>query len=217
MPGLRVSFLGGVLAHGRNDNAILQFNVANPQWREEFHVTWPSDEYEPRDICAWLFDAPANDVVSGRIAGRAAIPTRHQVIALYDTILRDLRPAMDAIADNDIARRLNSSNHAIMVIGKLQGVLDFERGAEPAKHLIGSYNVTRTLIMKACVHSERQQFEEIAEMFKKLRVAWSHVERTVAPAQPSERLRVSSEQRNIPQSIAGGSEKTGTSRGDWSA
>ncbi len=140
-----------------------------------------------------------------------------QVIALYDTILRDLRRAMDAIADNDVERRINSSNHAIMVIGELQGVLDFERGADPAKHLNSFYNVTRTLIINACAHSERQQFQEVAEMFTKLRVAWSHVERTIAPAQPSERLRVSSEQRNIPQSNPGDSEKTDNSRGNWSA
>lgn len=139
-----------------------------------------------------------------------------QVVALYDTILRDLRRAMDAIADNDIERRVNSANHAIMVIGELQGVLDFERGGEPAKHLNGFYNITRALIIKASVHSERQQFEQVAEMFTKLRVAWSHAERTLAPDPPSERLRVSSQQQNRPQSISGDSENM-TSRGNWSA
>lgn len=140
-----------------------------------------------------------------------------QVVALYDTILRDLRRALDAIADNDIERRVNSANHAIMVVGELQGVLDFERGGEPAKHLNSFYNISRALIIKACVHSERQQFEKVAEMFTTLRVAWSHVERTIAPAQPSERLRVSSQQQKMPQSISEDSDKISSSRGNWSA
>jgi flagellin-specific chaperone FliS len=46
-----------------------------------------------------------------------------QVVALYDIIVRDLRRAVEAIDAKQIEARVNASNHALMVIGELQGVL----------------------------------------------------------------------------------------------
>src|SRR5208282_1182279 len=54
-----------------------------------------------------------------------------QIIALYDRILRDLRQALAAVESARIEERVNSTNHALVVIGELQGVLDLERGGEP--------------------------------------------------------------------------------------
>ena len=47
-----------------------------------------------------------------------------QVIALYDTILRDFHRAMAAIGAGQIEKRVNALNHALIVVGELQGVLD---------------------------------------------------------------------------------------------
>jgi flagellar biosynthetic protein FliS len=127
-----------------------------------------------------------------------------QVVALYDIIVRDLRRAIDAVTSNQIEKRVNASNHALMVIGELQGVLDFARGGETALRLNSFYTVTRVMVTQASNTSSRAQFQELIAMFARLRAAWSHVERTVAPAEPTERLRISSKtQSSFSRNTAG--------------
>jgi flagellar protein FliS len=142
-----------------------------------------------------------------------------QVVALYDTILRDLRRALEAIDAEQVEKRINAANHALMVIGELQGVLDFERGGEAAKNLNAFYNVTRAMILRASMNSSREQFQEILSMCARLRSAWSRVESTVAPTTPTERLRVSSNaQSNFSQNAAEPSDAVRTpSNGRWRA
>ncbi len=118
-----------------------------------------------------------------------------QVIALYDTILRDFRRVIAAIDAGQIAQRGNASNHALTIIGELQGVLDFERGGEAARNLNSFYNLTRAMTTEGCVTSCREKFLELISMFARLRAAWSHVEDTVARSEPTVRLRIYS----IPQ------------------
>ena len=115
-----------------------------------------------------------------------------QVVALYDIIVRDLRRAVEAIGAKQIEARVNAANHALMVVGELQGVLDFERGGETARNLKRFYTVARALITEASIHSSCEKFQELISMFARLRSAWSQVERTVAPSDPTERLRISS-------------------------
>jgi len=142
-----------------------------------------------------------------------------QVVALYDTILRDLHRAMDAVEAKRIEERVNSSNHALLVIGELQSVLDFQRGGEAAQNLNGFYNVTRGMVLQASMGSSREKFQEVIAMFARLRAAWSQVERTVAPADPAERPRVLSKPRAAQsQNITVGSgSPEGRKNQGWSA
>ena len=116
-----------------------------------------------------------------------------QVVALYDRILRDFRQAALAAASGEVEKRVNVLNHAQTIIGELQGVLDFERGGEAAKRLNSFYNVARAMVMKAGAESSGETLQELVSMFTRLRSAWAQVERTVAPAEPTQRLRVSSQ------------------------
>jgi flagellar secretion chaperone FliS len=131
----------------------------------------------------------ASQYFQGTAVGASAMG---QVVALYDTILRDLRRAMEATASKQIEKRINAANHAIIVIGELQGVLDFERGGEVASTLSSFYSVSRAMIAQAATHGSLQKFEEAISMFARVRAAWSHVERTVAASEPTSQLRVSS-------------------------
>jgi flagellar secretion chaperone FliS len=140
-----------------------------------------------------------------------------QIIALYDTILRDLRQANSAIESGEIEQRVNSSNHALIVIGELQSVLDFERGGTSARILDSFYNVSRVMITEASILSSREKFKELIAMFARLRAAWSVAERVVAPSEPPDRLRISTNSEPVnPQRHAvtsGNSEETG--HGGW--
>jgi flagellar protein FliS len=140
-----------------------------------------------------------------------------QVVALYDTILRDFHRAIAAIESEQIERRVNAGNHALMVIGELQGVLDFERGGEAARRLQSFYKVTRAMTLEASVRSSREKFLELISMFARLRGAWSKIERTVGFSEPTERLRIRSRpEGTISQSEPSGENSEGTS-GRWSA
>lgn len=133
-----------------------------------------------------------------------------QVVALYDRILRDFRTAITAIGTGEIEHRVNSLNHALTIIGELQGVLDQERGGEAARNLDSFYTVTRGMVMEAGVKCSVERLQELVSMFARLRAAWAHVESTVAPSEPTERLRVSS-QPPLPD------HRTGGETGSWRA
>jgi flagellar protein FliS len=105
-----------------------------------------------------------------------------QVVSLYDTILRDLHRATDALAAGQVEQRVAAVNHALLVIGELQGVLDFERGGEPARNLDGFYKVARNLILQASMKGSAGTFQEVISMLTRIRAAWAQVERSVEAA-----------------------------------
>jgi flagellar biosynthetic protein FliS len=141
-----------------------------------------------------------------------------QVIALYDAILRDFHRAVAAIEAGQIEQRVNAANHALIVIGELQGVLDFARGGQAARRLNSFYNVTRAMTTEAAVMNSRKKFQELISMFARLRAAWSQVERTVYPSQPTERLRIcSSPQATFPQKDPPPENSGSSGGGGWSA
>ncbi|HTA58806.1 MAG TPA: flagellar export chaperone FliS [Candidatus Baltobacteraceae bacterium] len=142
-----------------------------------------------------------------------------QVVALYDRILRDLRSAIAAIGAGQIENRVNSLNHALTIIGELQGVLDFQRGGEAARNLNSFYTITRGMVTEAGVTSSVDQLQELVSMFARLRAAWAQVERTVAPVDPTQRLRVSSQARaQHAQNISPSPEHSvGAETGGWRA
>jgi flagellar secretion chaperone FliS len=125
-----------------------------------------------------------------------------QVVALYDRILRDLRLVSAAIDAGQIENRVNAMNHALTIMGELQGVLDFQRGGEAARHLNSFYNVSRAMAMEAGVACSPGKIQELISMFTRLRAAWSCAERSVAPSEPTERFRISSQQQPAQPQIA---------------
>jgi len=141
-----------------------------------------------------------------------------QVIALYDRVLRDLRQAIQAVEDRQIENRVNALNHALTIVGELQGVLDFERGGEAAVNLNNYYNVARAMMLKASMTSSAEALKELVAMFTRLRSAWAQVERSVTHAEPTQRLRISSRpQADFSQGLPASSERLGGNSGGWSA
>ncbi|HUI51045.1 MAG TPA: flagellar export chaperone FliS [Terriglobales bacterium] len=114
-----------------------------------------------------------------------------QVVALYDRILRDLRQGILALEAGQVERRVYALNHALTIIAELQGVLDFERGGAPARNLNSFYNVARSMLTQAGVGCSVETLQELISMFTRMRAAWAKIETTVAPAEPTQRLRIS--------------------------
>jgi flagellar secretion chaperone FliS len=104
-------------------------------------------------------------------SARGATPIG-QVIALYDTILRDFVRALAALQSGDVEARVFELNHALLVIGHLQSVLDHERGGEAAKYFDRFYSVTRGMIVEANIRATPEAVEELINLYGGLREAW---------------------------------------------
>lgn len=103
-----------------------------------------------------------------------------QVVALYDTILRDFHRALAAIEAGQVETRVFELNHALTVIGALQSALDFERGGDAAKVLERFYNVTRPMILGANVRASREAILNLVDLYQGVRRAWQQAERNLA-------------------------------------
>jgi flagellar secretion chaperone FliS len=98
------------------------------------------------------------------------------VVALYDTIVRDLRRANEAIVQKNIEKRTFEMNHALRVIAELENVLDFENGRKAAKKLKQFYTVTRGMILDAGVHDSAAEVNRLIEIFGTVRQAWQQAD-----------------------------------------
>jgi flagellar protein FliS len=107
------------------------------------------------------------------------------VVVLYDTLVRDLHRAIAAMDEDGVEKRVAAVNHALLVIGELQGVLDFEHGGEPARNLESYYKVIRGLILQGSMHGSRQALEEVIAMVARVRAAWSQIEQHIPTGKPS--------------------------------
>jgi flagellar protein FliS len=143
-----------------------------------------------------------------------------QIISLYDTMLRDLHRASSALAAGQVEQRVTAVNHALLVIGELQGVLDFERGGEPARNLENFYKVTRKMISDASMHSSCEMLQEAIGMVTRVRAAWVKIQHIVPATGETERVQPSMAPAaaGMPQTVPAAPDYLETSsHGGWRA
>jgi flagellar secretion chaperone FliS len=101
------------------------------------------------------------------------------VVLLYEQAIRDLQRAVAAIEAGDIERRTREINHALSVIGHLQGTLDMQNGEQIAQNLARFYEHVTTNLMAAQIQASanivRQQITDLLN----LRESWIEVNRTL--------------------------------------
>ncbi len=121
-------------------------------------------------------------------AVRGANPVQ-LVISLYEQAIEDLRRAIVALRKSDIEARTRAINHALVVIGHLQGSLDLERGGAVAQNLTMFYNLMRGSLVQAQLEQSAIILEEQIGHLVCLHEAWQEVERrTSAPDGSSMKL-----------------------------
>lgn len=105
------------------------------------------------------------------------------VVLLYEQVVQDLQRALAAIKQNSIQQRTREINHAIAILGQLNGTLDMEKGGQVALNLRHFYEDAKNnlVLAQAQVSSEiiRGQITDLLE----LREAWCEVNRRLE--QPS--------------------------------
>jgi flagellar protein FliS len=99
------------------------------------------------------------------------------VIFLYEQVIHDLQRAAVAMEHGDIELRTKEINHAVTVIGHLQGTLDRERGGRVGRDLERFYRMARTRLMEAQVLVSREILNQQISDLLSLREAWVEVDR----------------------------------------
>jgi len=94
------------------------------------------------------------------------------IIALFDTLVGDLRRAADALRKNDIETRCRELNHAALVLGRLDSWVDLENGGESAQTLSRFYAYLRAKMMEASATKSVSLLETQIEMILHVRTAW---------------------------------------------
>jgi flagellar secretion chaperone FliS len=101
------------------------------------------------------------------------------VVMLYEQAIQDLQRAIQAIKEKNIERRTREIDHAMRVLGQLQGTLDKARGGDVARNLDRFYEVTHKNLLAAQIQVSpeiiRRQIVDLLD----LREAWIEVERTL--------------------------------------
>ncbi|HVB88403.1 MAG TPA: flagellar export chaperone FliS [Candidatus Dormibacteraeota bacterium] len=113
------------------------------------------------------------------LSARAASPVG-LVAVLYEDIVRSLRRALDAVQRNNIERRTLELSRAILVIGYLQSVLDYEKGGEIAQRLSDFYNSARSRILECSGPNAQKLLESLAAEFSDLDIGWQEIDHQIS-------------------------------------
>jgi flagellar protein FliS len=112
------------------------------------------------------------------------------MIALFDTLIGDLRRAASALHKNDIETRCKELNHATLVLGQLNEWVDLENGGESARTLDRFYAYLRAKMMEAAVTKSAALLETQIDMISHVRSAWQKLDvgTIEMPVKPGEDL-----------------------------
>src|SRR5579883_588110 len=149
-------------------------------------------------------------------SARGASPVG-QVVALYDTILRDFRRAAAALDAGNVEGRVFELNHALTVIGHLRSVLDHQRGGEAARRLERFYDVTQSMIVQANLSPSREAIQRLADLYSTVRQAWQEAERQLASFSAENTADRSPAQKMEQPAQTPAAETTAPASGRWSA
>ncbi len=113
-------------------------------------------------------------------AGQSASPIR-LVVLLYEQLILDLQRALAALEQRNVEQRTKEVDHALQVVGELQGRLDMQRGGEVARNLDRFYNLLRTSLLRAQVQASPKVLQQQLDHLLALREAWAKVEKVELP------------------------------------
>ena len=103
------------------------------------------------------------------------------VILLYEQVIEDLRRAVSAHRQGDIAGRTRELNHALLVLGHLQATLDKNQGGPVAANLERFYQQLRTSLLEAQVKQSVSLLERQISHLLLVYEAWCEIERELRP------------------------------------
>lgn len=128
-----------------------------------------------------------NPLQAYRESETAAENPVHLVVLLYDQLARDIQRAIDAVTKRDIPARARELDHALLVIGQLQGTINLDSGGEVARTLGHFYEVVRTNLLLAATQESSDLLQKQRQQILAVHEAWLQVERQQGPPPASSR------------------------------
>ncbi|MBI3476203.1 MAG: flagellar protein FliS [Acidobacteria bacterium] len=119
-----------------------------------------------------------SDTLQYRVAAVQSATPVQLVCMLYDTLVRDLKRALDAIDNKNIETRADEVKHALLVLDQLDSWLDFNNGGAAATSLSRFYAVARSRIVEGHAKVDPALFQEQIRLFLEVRSAWEQAEAT---------------------------------------
>ena len=98
------------------------------------------------------------------------------VIALCDTLSGNLRRAVAAIVRGDIGKRCAELNHAFLVVGQLESMIDKQPGDPLADSLATFYAYLRSKMLEASIQQSASVLEAQIDLVLQIRAAWQQRE-----------------------------------------
>lgn len=137
----------------------------------------------------------------GRMANTETDPVQ-QIVMLYDGAIRFIRLAAQDIREKKIAEKAEHVNRALDIVNYLQGILDFERGAEVAQALDNLYMIVSTHILQGSAKLDAELMLKAAESLLPVRDSWTAVANS-APKEQAVALTMPPEQRRLGHLVVG--------------
>src|SRR5271165_4012432 len=98
------------------------------------------------------------------------------LIALYDTLAGDLRRAAEAERSNNLEKRTQELNHALLVVAYLEEYIERGSGGKLADQLVTFYRTLRRKIIEAQVKRSAEILEDQMLEVLKIREIWQRFE-----------------------------------------
>jgi flagellar protein FliS len=142
-----------------------------------------------------MYGKPNAAASYGRMANTESDPVQ-QVVMLYDGAIRFIRLAAEDIKEKKIAEKAEHVNRALDIVNYLQGILDFEHGADVAQTLDNLYTAVSMQILQASAKLDAQLMLKAATSLAPVRDSWALVatsaqkEALPAPPLPTEQRRL---------------------------
>jgi flagellar protein FliS len=137
----------------------------------------------------------------GRMANSESDPVQ-QVVMLYDGAIRFIRLAAADIQEKKLVEKAEHVNRALDIVNYLQGILDFERGAEVAHTLDNLYTTVSMQILQGSAKLDAQVMLKAAAALAPVRDSWaiaaSNIQKEQLPVPPPP-----TEQRRLGHLIVG--------------
>jgi len=98
------------------------------------------------------------------------------VVMLYEQLISDLQAALSAHERGDIEFRASQVDHALLVVGQLQGTLNMEQGGEVARNLDKFYDLLRFSLLATDLASVPAVLRKQIANLLHLRDGWIQVD-----------------------------------------
>jgi flagellar biosynthetic protein FliS len=98
------------------------------------------------------------------------------LVALYDTLAGDLRRGAEAERSNDLEKRTQELNHALLVVAYLEEYVERGSGGKLAERLVAFYKTLRRKMIEAQVKRSAEILQEQMAQVLKIREIWQRFE-----------------------------------------